>query len=245
MSPKRKIFATKRWQSVLGWIGLVSFCISVMPIPIILPSVKSIDGQAYFCQDRPCGCASAEQCWTHCCCATQKEQLDWAEKKGVSPPAYAAKSTSEHPATKNEKSCCSNSKKIADKRGVACNDCNDFDNSDDSDSNLTASNTCEKVKKPTEKTYCESKQANAYNKELVREQMKKKPGRLVVSMFAMKCQGKSSSLCALPWFILPPPMSVVACDAPTTEPWGIQSRSWHGQRPCPDPPPPRCGLCSI
>ena len=202
MSPKRKIFATKRWQSVLGWIGLVSFCISVMPIPIVLPSVKSIDGQSYFCQDRPCGCASAEQCLTHCCCATLKEQLDWAEKKGVTPPAYAAKSTSEHPATKVEK-------------------------------------------KPNAKPCCESKQANANNKELVREQMKKKPGRLVVSMFAMKCQGKSYSLCALPWFILPPPMSVVACDAPTTEPWGIQSRSWHGQRPCPDPPPPRCGLCSI
>ena len=240
MSPKRKIFATKRWQSVLGWIGLVSFCISVMPIPIVLPSVKSIDGQSYFCQDRPCGCASAEQCLTHCCCATLKEQLDWAEKKGVTPPAYAAKSTSEHPATKNDKSCCSNSKKIADKRGAdACDDCAD------SNSNLSASNTWVVEKKPNAKPCCESKQANANNKELVREKVEKKPGRLVVSMFAMKCQGKSYSLCALPWFILPPPMSVVACDAPTTEPWGIQSRSWHGQRPCPDPPPPRCGLCSI
>jgi hypothetical protein len=240
MSPKRKIFATKRWQSVLGWIGLVSFLVSVLPIPIILPSVKSIDGQAFFCQDRPCGCASAEQCWTHCCCATLKERLDWAEKKGVTPPAYAAKSPSELAATKYDKSCCSNNKKIAEKRGAdACNDC------DDSDSNLTASNTCTAEKKLTEKTCCESKQAKANNKELVREQVKKKPGRLVVSMLALKCQGKSYSFCALPWFILQSPMSVVACDVPTAEPWGIQSLSWHGQRPCPDPPPPRCGLCSI
>ncbi len=240
MSPKRKIFATKRWQSVLGWIGLVSFFISVLPVPISLPSAKSIDGRTYFCQDRPCGCASAEQCWTHCCCATLKEQLDWAEKKGVTPPAYAAKSASEHPATKNEKSCCSNNKKIADKRGAdACDDCAD------SNSNLIASNTWVVDKKPNAKPCCESKQANANNKELVREKVEKKPGRLVVSMFAMKCQGKSYSFCGLPRFILQSPMSVVACDVPTTEPWGIQLRSWHSQRPCPDPPPPRCGLCSI
>ena len=149
MSPKRTIFITKRWQSVLGWVGLVSFFVSALPIPIMLPSVKSIDGQAFFCQDQPCGCASAEQCWTHCCCATLKERLDWAEKKGVTPPTYAAKSPSEHPATKNQKSCCSNNKKIADKRGLACNDC---DNSDDSGCNLTASNTCTEEKKPTRKT---------------------------------------------------------------------------------------------
>lgn len=40
------------------------------------------------CQDSPCGCATAEQCWRHCCCHTNREKLVWAHRHGVTPPDY-------------------------------------------------------------------------------------------------------------------------------------------------------------
>ncbi|MFM8893175.1 MAG: hypothetical protein ACKOTB_16435, partial [Planctomycetia bacterium] len=35
------------------------------------------------CMDRPCGCATAEQCFTSCCCNTPAETLAWARSRGV------------------------------------------------------------------------------------------------------------------------------------------------------------------
>ncbi len=35
------------------------------------------------CMDKPCGCGSAEQCFTNCCCHTPAELLAWARAKRV------------------------------------------------------------------------------------------------------------------------------------------------------------------
>ena len=36
------------------------------------------------CMDRPCGCVTAKQCFTTCCCHTPAETLAWAEANRVS-----------------------------------------------------------------------------------------------------------------------------------------------------------------
>jgi hypothetical protein len=45
--------------------------------------------QRYPCENNPCGCCSAEECWRHCCCLTAEERWAWAHANGVEPPAYA------------------------------------------------------------------------------------------------------------------------------------------------------------
>ena len=42
------------------------------------------------CMDKPCGCATAEQCFTSCCCHTPAETLAWARSHGVEPGVLAA-----------------------------------------------------------------------------------------------------------------------------------------------------------
>lgn len=44
-------------------------------------------GERFPCEDCGCGCTSARECWTHCCCHTEHERLEWAIKSGVMPPA--------------------------------------------------------------------------------------------------------------------------------------------------------------
>jgi hypothetical protein len=40
--------------------------------------------------DKPCGCATAEQCFTNCCCHTLAERLAWAKARGLEPAVLAA-----------------------------------------------------------------------------------------------------------------------------------------------------------
>lgn len=57
------------------------------------------------CQDHACGCRSAEECWKHCCCFTNREKLAWARKHGVTPPAFVAEAA-ENEAAESAHGCC-------------------------------------------------------------------------------------------------------------------------------------------
>jgi len=42
------------------------------------------------CMDKPCGCATAEQCFSNCCCNTPAETLAWARAHGSDPAVIVA-----------------------------------------------------------------------------------------------------------------------------------------------------------
>jgi hypothetical protein len=39
------------------------------------------------CEGCACGCGSAQECWSNCCCHTEQERIQWAIDRGVEPPA--------------------------------------------------------------------------------------------------------------------------------------------------------------
>lgn len=45
------------------------------------------NGERFICESDACGCASAHECWTSCCCHSLTERLAWAIREGVAPPA--------------------------------------------------------------------------------------------------------------------------------------------------------------
>jgi len=47
---------------------------------------KARADERYPCEDCGCGCASATECWAHCCCHSAHERLVWALENGVMPP---------------------------------------------------------------------------------------------------------------------------------------------------------------
>jgi hypothetical protein len=86
-------------QRTITGIALLLYLITATGIPIVVKPVAS-DRIPFPCQDHPCGCTSAAQCWTSCCCFSHAEKLAWAERHGVVPPSIAtAKATS--------RTCCS------------------------------------------------------------------------------------------------------------------------------------------
>lgn len=91
----------KPLQKGLAIVLLSGLFFGISGIPVVSPPRKD-HSRPYPCQDHPCGCASADECWRHCCCMTNKQKVAWAQQHGVTPPdfvvAAAAKEEAEQPA---------------------------------------------------------------------------------------------------------------------------------------------------
>jgi hypothetical protein len=82
------------WRSLRHRLAVAGtfFAYLLATLPLPLPASVHKDGGLPFpCQNHPCGCQTAEQCWRHCCCFTPEERWAWARENNVEPPDYAAK----------------------------------------------------------------------------------------------------------------------------------------------------------
>jgi len=55
------------------------------PLPVLIAKDYSVP---YPCQDRACGCQSADECWQSCCCFNDDEKIAWANANGIQPPEW-------------------------------------------------------------------------------------------------------------------------------------------------------------
>lgn len=75
-------------RRICAWVALMGYVATAVGFPF--PSAPHKDAsQPFPCQDHPCGCQTAEQCWRHCCCFSPEERLAWAHAHHVTPPSYA------------------------------------------------------------------------------------------------------------------------------------------------------------
>jgi hypothetical protein len=95
------------------------YLVAGVPLPSVAKNSTGEPTERYPCENCSCGCASADECWKHCCCHTLTERLAWAEREGVTPPAYVlaqveaelakpacCRTQSSCCSTKGTKSCC-------------------------------------------------------------------------------------------------------------------------------------------
>jgi hypothetical protein len=98
MQPRGPLRRITTWLAILGY----TLVASGLPLPFGMiapaapdtPAAKRLAGKdrsrPFPCMDRPCGCATAEQCFTSCCCNTPAETLAWAKAHAVEPAVLAA-----------------------------------------------------------------------------------------------------------------------------------------------------------
>ena len=84
---------------------LLCCCAQSVPIPLSAPRRLAKDRSLPFpCMDRPCGCASAEQCRKSCGCFTHAERSAWAFRTaGVQDDGSAGGSDGRE---QQERACC-------------------------------------------------------------------------------------------------------------------------------------------
>ncbi len=111
------------------WLATVGYALVVSGLPLPLggmqpasptsAAAKRLAGkdrsQPFPCMDKPCGCTTAAQCFSNCCCNTPAELLAWAKAHRVEPGLIAAlmrRAAAETPAVssccaaKEQPSCC-------------------------------------------------------------------------------------------------------------------------------------------
>jgi hypothetical protein len=89
------------------WLIMLQFPLGMLVDADVAPGYLDGLQQPFICQGKSCGCQTAEQCWTKCCCTTHAERVAWANKHGYSVPEYAKQPVITALATKSaKKSCC-------------------------------------------------------------------------------------------------------------------------------------------
>lgn len=84
---RRQIGTRSLWHRCCALVALLSYLSTVFAFPVPVPRPKET-GQPFPCQNRPCGCQTAEQFWLGCCCLTPEQRWAWAMANHVEPPSY-------------------------------------------------------------------------------------------------------------------------------------------------------------
>lgn len=114
------------------WLATLGYALVASGLPLPMGGVLSSEpgsaaakrlaakdhSRPFPCMDKPCGCATAEQCFASCCCNTPAELLAWARANRVDPSLLASLAlriaSAEATAAKGSGSCC------ATPEGSAC-----------------------------------------------------------------------------------------------------------------------------
>jgi hypothetical protein len=85
------------------WLMLAAYVVVVSGVPLPIAGSPPEAGspaanrladkdrsRPFPCMDKPCGCATAEQCFSSCCCNSPAELLAWAEINGLDPATLFA-----------------------------------------------------------------------------------------------------------------------------------------------------------
>jgi len=187
MFARRAHFGRPYFRRLVGLAVLLSICASFFPLPVgTIPQRGKDQSEPFPCQNRPCGCASADQCWKQCCCFTNAEKLVWAKANGVTPPQFvvdAALAESSTVAVKDEAS----SKK-------PCPHC-------------TKSTTCEHShschQSSSRSECCSTSGCDHQHQDEEQAQPEENSTRFVIGIEMMKCRGQGLFWNSLPWAVIP------------------------------------------
>jgi hypothetical protein len=104
MAKRLKRVAARFGRRTLSILLILAFLAGSTGFPFATYEGKD-HSQPFPCQDNPCGCSSAEECWHHCCCHTNREKVAWAREHGVTPPEYVVKAARKEEES-SQRVCC-------------------------------------------------------------------------------------------------------------------------------------------
>lgn len=198
--------------------------------------------QPYPCQNSACGCKSAMQCWTSCCCNSPAQRLAWAKKHRVTPPTYAKLTPLDNPAS-SQKSERASDKLIVTKRAIAGRDCcrkTLTSGSRDTVSSRRKAVGADDCSVATGRTQDLPANPAANNRiDSARNGGAVLQRQLVLTVCALKCQGKSTEFTLLPWMIIAGPRTITSYElaqAPHSHSGDLSPKKVNIP---PDTPPPK------
>lgn len=222
MSTSSQVFRNSLAHRAFALFVLVNVLLASTPFPVALKP-KIAGGERFPCQACNCGCTTAEQCWTSCCCFSPSQRLDWAEKNNVTPPGYAVLNEDPNPGSGLQE--FSN----ADEAAACCCACG-VDVRRGAEPQADCSDTVDSAVLHSKSGFSGHDERNSV---------------LVVSLTAVKCRGAATDFTLLPWAIVSPvPVSCVFPE-PVVQPHRPWNDRFYSNHLAPDTPPPRQFVLSV
>lgn len=236
-SPNRK-----SWRSVvrrlLSLSVLLGVCALLFPLPVApLPqnSLEKDSSEPFPCQNRPCGCRSAEQCWKKCCCFNDAQKVAWAKANKVTVPDFVLAASKKESRTVVEVSSRSGSsrKSASTKHSSGCSHC------EQKPVVAAKSSCCDKLRSQAvaKLHVCESSSSSAEKSPVSR----KKPAssKWVMAVYAAECQGQGPPAFCFPISIIPDRPLLVTPSVEVVEPFRHESERLLQASLRPPLPPPK------
>lgn len=91
MRNPHRYFSQSLTRRLISLAVAAAFTLTILPIPLpVIPQNRNSKdtSQPFPCQNRTCGCCSADQCWKKCCCFTNQQKVAWARKNRVELPRF-------------------------------------------------------------------------------------------------------------------------------------------------------------
>ncbi len=213
--PRRRFWIALRYRlSVVG--ACLAYLLAALEIPLPV-FVHKVSSQPFPCQNHVCGCQTAEQCWSHCCCFSPEERWAWAREHNVEPPAYAEKPMDSRAATVRERGGEYRSLTVAARPSS------------------TGWNTVklrDRDRGPTTKSCC-----CAHNSETPTKECSDFSGRWVTSMNSWRCKGYSTLWTSTGTVLPVLPFDLPFNDAPPSQVCLLSAHAEVVPSTPPDPPP--------
>lgn len=227
-------------RGLLSLCVLLGICAMLLPLPIAplpqnLPEKDS--SEPFPCQNRPCGCQSAEQCWKKCCCFNNAQKVAWAKANNVKVPDFVlAAATSE---SLSEPEICSRSQsdaqgKVLTKATLGCSNCQK------KSVVATKAPCCDKSK--TSPTVAKSHACGSCSQAAARSnesRPKSASSKWVMVIYAAECQGQGPPAFCFPTSIVPERITLVMPTIAEIETVPLESERLQQASLRPPLPPPK------
>lgn len=204
---------------------LALLCLASILLPLPIAPVAQIDpgkdtSQPFPCQNRPCGCRSAEQCWKKCCCFTNSQKVAWAKANGIELPDYVLVAAKKE-TTITKKPCALCSKDDAGKTQQKC---------EASVASTTGKRRSSASAAPTSVSLAPVSRVTS---------APSRTSKWVLSVYSAECQGQPAFSLCFPASIVPARVQSVTISIETTEFVHHVSERLHPTLMRPPLPPPK------
>jgi len=223
---------------VTTWLVLIAYVLVVSGLPLPL-GVAGPDARTdvaaekrlavkdrsrpFPCMDKPCGCATAEQCFSRCCCNTPAETLAWARAHRVDVAVLESLERRVQDATGAQAGSCCAVKAQRSRPSTCCATASRENNRQD--------RLCSEAHSLT--------RAPAAAERPPMEQTTPRGSRTVVLRAMLACGGIVAQWCAAT-MSLPPPTITFVFTTPLVERLKVVNDTCRGVVSAPESPPPRC-----
>ena len=235
---------------------LLSVCALLLPLPVAFLRTTGSEkdlSQPFPCQNRPCGCQSAEQCWKKCCCFTNEQKVAWAKTNNVKLPAYVLEAALKEAGFVNAKasgSAAAHCERCVARKAVVPSAPRTVTTKAAVAKNVPAPNAVKslvaavvkRVGRPVVKTLTAlAAQATTPSAKASRSSNLPATSKWVMTVFAAKCQGQPTFWCCLPPTVLPTPAELLCRGSMLTESIEADSDRLPATSQRPPLPPPKIG----